>query len=373
MRTEAAILWEFGGDWSVEEIELDAPRSGEVLLEVVASGMCHSDEHLRTGDLPFLPPIIGGHEGAGVVVEVGPEVSWLQPGDHVITSFIPACGRCPSCASGHSNLCDLGAHLGARGQIADGTSRHHARGEDLATMCLLGTFAAHTVVNEASCIKVDPSVPLEQACLLGCGVVTGWGSAVNAAGTGPADTIVVVGIGGIGASALLGARAAGAKQIVAVDPVGSKRERALAFGATHTAPSLGEARNLIKEITWGRMANQLVMCMGVGDGQLLLDALSCVGKRGEVVVTNIHPASEISVSMSLLDLTLQEKVVRGSLFGSGNPRADVPKLLELHAAGELPLDQLVTQTYPLERINDGYEDMRDGTNIRGVLLPGSGG
>ena len=368
MRTEAAILWETGTDWSVEEIELDPPRAGEVLIEMRASGMCHSDEHLRTGDLPFSPPIIGGHEGAGVVVEVGSGVSWLQPGDHVVGSFIPACGRCPSCASGHSNLCDLGALLGGPGQISDGTPRHHARGKDLGTMCLLGTFARHTVVSESSCIKIDPGVPLDRACLLGCGVVTGWGSAVYAARTGPADTLVVVGIGGIGASALLGARAGGAKQIVAVDPVESKRTRALELGATHTAASLAEAHGLVERITWGRMANQLIFCMGVGDGRLLADGLACVGKGGRVVVTNIHPAAESTATISLLDLTLQEKVVQGSLFGSANPRADTPKLLELYAAGQLPLDALVTNTYPLEKINDGYEDMRNGTNLRGVLV-----
>jgi S-(hydroxymethyl)glutathione dehydrogenase/alcohol dehydrogenase len=367
MQTKAAILWELGKEWSVEEIELDPPQSGEVLVELVASGMCHSDEHLVTGDLPFALPIIGGHEGAGIVREVGPEVSWLRPGDHVVFGFIPSCGRCPSCATGHSNLCDLGAKLGGGRQIADDTSRHHAQGQDLGLMCLLGTFAHHTVVNEASCIKVDDTVPLDKACLLGCGVVTGWGSAVYAAQTGPADTIVVVGVGGIGASAVLGARAAGAKQIVAVDPIESKRERAKALGATHTAADLIAAVDLVRDITWGRMANQLVFCMGVGDAQLLALGLSCVGKRGTVVVTNIHPALELSATVSMLDLTLNEKRIQGSLFGSGNPRADIPKLLELYAAGELPLDDLVTRTYPLEGVNDGYEDLRSGANIRGVL------
>jgi len=368
MKTEAAILWGLGEDWSVEEIELDPPKAGEILVEMKASGMCHSDEHLRTGDLPFPPPIIGGHEGAGIVKEVGPEVSWLKPGDHVVGAFIPACGRCPSCATGHSNLCDLGAKLSQRGQISDDTPRHHARGQDLSTMCLLGTFARHTVINEASAIKIDEGVPLERACLMGCGVVTGWGSSVYAAQTGPADTIVIVGVGGIGASAILGAVAAGAKQIVAVDPIDSKRDRALKLGATHTAPSLGEAMTLLQDITWGRMANQLVLSMGVGDGQLLIQALGCVGKRGKVIVTNIHPAMELGASISLLDMTLNEKVVQGSLFGSGNPRNDIPKLLELFAAGQLPLDDLVTNTYSLAQINQGYADMLDGTNIRGVIL-----
>ena len=183
-----------------------------------------------------------------------------------------------------------------------------------------------------------------------------------------AGPLPVVGIGGIGASAILGAVNAGSKQIVAVDPVASKRDRALKLGATHTAASLGEAIPLLQDITWGRMANQLVMCMGVGDGQLLIQALGCVGKRGRVIITNIHPAFELSAAVNLFDLTLQEKSIRGSLFGSGNPRADVPKLLELYAAGLLPLDDLVTNTYPLERINEGYEDMLNGTNIRGVLL-----
>ena len=177
-----------------------------MLVKLAASGMCHSDEHLVTGDLPFELPIIGGHEGAGVVEEVGPGVSWLQPGDHVVFGFIPSCGRCPSCSTGHQNLCDLGMYLGGGLQIGDQTSRHHAQGKDLRLMCLLGTFSHHTVVNEASCIKIEPDVPLDKACLLGCGVVTGWGSAVYAAEVAPGDTVAVVGIGGIGANAVQGAR-----------------------------------------------------------------------------------------------------------------------------------------------------------------------
>lgn len=368
MQTQAAILWETGKDWSVEEIELDPPKAGEVLVKLTASGMCHSDEHLVTGDLPFALPTIGGHEGAGVVEAVGDGVSWLSPGDKVVFGFIPSCGRCPSCATGHSNLCDLGALMAGGRQISDGTARHHAQGQDIGLMCVLGTFAHHTVVNEASCIKVDQTVPLDKACLLGCGVVTGWGSAVYAAQTGPADTIAIVGVGGIGASAILGAKAAGAKQILAVDPIDSKRERALALGATHTAASLEEAKAVLSDITWNRMANQLIFTMGVGDGSLLIEGLACVGKRGTVVVTNIHPATELSANVSLLDLTLNEKKIVGSLFGSGNPRADIPKLLELYAAGQLPLDDLITRTYPLAGVNDGYEDMRSGANIRGVLV-----
>jgi S-(hydroxymethyl)glutathione dehydrogenase/alcohol dehydrogenase len=368
MRTKAAVLWEIGAEWNVEEIELDPPGPGEVLVKIAASGMCHSDEHLVTGDLPFELPIIGGHEGAGVVQEVGPGVSWLAPGDHVVFGFIPSCGRCPSCSTGHQNLCDLGALMGLGKQITDGTSRHHAQGKDLGLMCLLGTFAHHTVVNEASCIKIEQDVPLDKACLLGCGVVTGWGSAVYAAEVQPGDTVAVVGVGGIGANAIQGAKLAGAKRIVAIDPIEFKREKAMEFGATHTAASMAEAIPLLQDITWGTMANKVIMTMGVGDGAVLGEGLALAAKRGRVVVTNIHPALEYSASMSLLDLTLMEKQIVGSLFGSGNPRADIPKLLGLYREGLLDLDGLVTQTYTLDDVNDGYEAMRAGENIRGVMV-----
>jgi len=368
VKTKAAILWELNTPGSVEEIELDAPKAGEVLVKIAASGMCHSDEHVVTGDLPFAMPIIGGHEGAGVVEAVGPGVSWLAPGDHVVFGFIPSCGRCPSCSTGHSNLCDMGALLGTGKQISDGTSRHHAKGQDISTMCLLGTFAHHTVVNEASCIKIEKDIPLEKACLLGCGVVTGWGSSVYAAEVSPGDTVVVVGIGGIGANAVQGAKLAGAKHVIAIDPIEFKREKAMQFGATHTAASMAEALPLVQQISWGTMANKVIMTMGVGSGAVFGEALALTAKRGRVVVTNIHPAMEYSASMSLLDLTLMEKQVVGSLFGSGNPRADIPKLISLYREGQLDLDSLISKTYPLEGVNDGYDDMRAGKNIRGVLV-----
>ncbi|WP_117000277.1 NDMA-dependent alcohol dehydrogenase [Desertimonas flava] len=368
MKTKAAILWDVNKEWSVEEIELDPPGPGEVLVKLAASGMCHSDEHLVTGDLPFALPIIGGHEGAGVVQEVGAGVSWLEPGDHVVFGFIPSCGRCESCSTGHQNLCDLGAILGLGRQV-DGTARHHAAdGTDLGLMCMLGTFAHHTVVNEASCIKIDKDAPLDRACLLGCGVVTGWGSSVYAAEVSPGDVVAVVGIGGIGANAIQGARLAGAKQIWAIDPIEFKREKAMEFGATHTAASLEEALPLIQEASWGKMANKVIMTMGVGDGSVLASALALTAKRGRVVVTNIHPAAEMTANVSLLDVTLMEKQVVGSLFGSANPRADIPKLLELYGKAQIDLDGLVTKTYTLDQVNEGYQDMRDGKNIRGVLI-----
>lgn len=368
MQTEAAVLWEHGADWKIETIELDDPKAGEVRVNLMASGMCHSDEHLVTGDLPFELPIIGGHEGAGVVEEIGPGVTTLAPGDHVVFGFIPACGRCAPCSTGHQNLCDLGQFLATGKQITDQTSRHHSGERDLSLMCCLGTFAKQTVVNEASCIKIDDDLPLDKACLVGCGVTTGWGSSVYAAEVGPGDNVAVIGVGGIGANAVQGARLAGAERIFAIDPVEFKREQAQKFGATHTGTTAAESFEMIQGETWGRMCDKVIVTMGVGDGSQLAAIMGLVAKRGRAVITNIHPWTETTANVSMLDLTLMEKGVVGSLFGSANPRADIPKLLELYRQGQLDLDGLVTKTYKLEDVNQGYADMRDGKNIRGVLI-----
>lgn len=372
MKTRAAILRERNQPWSVEEIELDPPKAGEVLVKLVASGMCHSDEHLFTGDLAGAspePPMIGGHEGSGIVVEVGAGVSWLEPGDHVVFGFVPSCGKCSYCAEGRSNLCDNTMYFGTGLQITDGTARHHGQnGEDLALMCLLGTFAEHTVVNESSCVKIDKEWPLDKACLLGCGVVTGWGSAVYAAAVKPGDYVAVVGLGGIGANAVQGAKMAGARAVAAIDPVEFKREKAMAFGATHTYASIQEAMENLADSTWGRGFDKVIMTMGVGDGQALGEAFHLGAKRAKIVVTNIHPTSEASIQVPAAFLTLMEKQLIGSLFGSGNIRKDIPRLMELYTQGQLNLDDLVTQTYTLDQINEGYDAMRNGENIRGVIL-----
>ncbi|MBP2369795.1 NDMA-dependent alcohol dehydrogenase [Pseudonocardia parietis] len=367
METLAAVLWERDAPWSVETIELDPPGPEEVQVELHASGMCHSDEHIVTGDMPFHLPCIGGHEGAGIVQAVGSKVTSVQPGDHVVFGFTPSCGRCPSCSTGHQSLCDLGARLYTGRQISDGTARHHGRGQDIATACLVGSFAHHTVVHEASCIRIDPSVPLDRACLLGCGFVTGWGSAVYAADVRPGDTVVVAGVGGIGAAAIQGAKLAGARVIVALDPAASKKEQALAMGATHVATSWEEAPGVVAEATWNRGVDKFICTMGRGDGKLVRKALAMTAKRGRMVVTNIHPAGEREVAVNFMDLTLSEKQIVGTLYGSANPRADIPKLLELWSAGLVDLDAVVSRTYALEDINDGYADMRTGNFLRGVL------
>lgn len=367
MEAKAAILWGVGEPWSVEEVELDEPEPSEVLIRMVTAGLCHSDEHLVTGDLPIYLPAVGGHEGSAVVEKVGDAVTGLAPGDHVVMSFIPSCGKCRWCSSGHQTLCDLGQYLMTGMPIANGTARMRARGQGVGPMSLVGCFATHQVVHEASLVKVDPEIPLEKAALVSCGVTTGFGSAVNTAQVRPGDVVVVVGIGGIGANAVQGARIAGARVIVAVDPVESKLETAKRLGATHTAPDVFAAFSLVNEITWGVRADSAILTVDVARGELIGPTVSLVRKGGNVVVTALAPFVQSEVTLSLFELTLWHKELRGSLFGGGNPRVDIPQLLQLYQSGQLNLDDLITKSYSLEEINEGYEDMRAGKNIRGVI------
>jgi len=367
MKTQAAVLWGLNQDWTVEEVELDPPRANEVLVKLAASGLCHSDEHLRTGDIPIPFPVVGGHEGAGIVEEVGPGVTSVQPGDHVVLAFIPACGICRYCATGHSNLCDLGAGI-ILGPQLDGTYRFHARGQEVGQMCLLGTFSPHTVVPEASCVKIEPDFPLDKAALVGCGVTTGFGSAVRSAGIKPGDTVVVMGIGGIGANAVQGARLAGALNIVAIDPVSMKREMAQQLGATHVAGTFDDAWAIVSELTRGQLADQAIITTDVAESAYLGQALSLVGKGGRVVVTAIGHPDESKADMSLFELTLYEKEIHGALFGSSNPRVDIPKILRHYQQGQVLLDELITTRYRLEDINQGYADMLAGKNVRGLVV-----
>jgi NDMA-dependent alcohol dehydrogenase len=379
MKTKAAVLYGPHTEYQIEEIDLDPPKEGEVLVKFAASGMCHSDEHLVTGDMVLDEeiaammgwkqfPIIAGHEGAGEVVEVGPGVPDLAVGDHVVTSFVPSCGVCPSCSTGHQNLCDLGATL-LSGRQQDGTSRHHAHdGSDLSTMCCLGTFAEHSVMNRASLVKIAPDIPLDKAALVACGVTTGWGSATYAADVQPGEVVVVVGTGGVGMNAVQGAALAGARYVIAVDPVEFKREQAQVFGATHTAASVEDAAALVTELTWGRMADKAIITTGVAEGEMIAPVMGMVSKGGRAVVTAVANMTATDVQLSLFDLAMQQKQLVGTIFGSANPRYDIPRLLGLYQSGQLKLDELITTTYGLDDINQGYQDMRDGKNIRGVIV-----
>ena len=368
MKTKAAILRGPQQDWEVVELELDPPKDNEVLIRFVAAGLCHSDEHLRTGDMPGRYPIIGGHEGSGVIEEVGPGVTRVKKGDHVVCSFIPSCGRCRFCSTGQQNLCDMGATI-LEGLMPDGTFRFHLDGEELGGLCMLGTFSQWAVISEYSCVAVDKDLPLEKAVLVGCGVPTGWGSAVYAAGVRPGETVVIYGIGGIGINAVQGARHAGAKNVVAVDPLANKREKAEELGATHSAPTAEEAQQLVwEQLAPGVGADNAIVTVGVVKEDVVESAFNMVRKGGTVTVTGLGNLMEKTIHLNGAILTLYQKRVQGTLFGSANPIYDIKKMLDLYRTGDIKLDELITKTYRLEDINAGYQDLLDGNNIRGVIL-----
>ncbi len=368
MKTKGALLWGVGQEWSVEEIEVGDPVAGEVQIELAASGMCHSDEHVLTGATPVESfPFLGGHEGAGIVTKVGPGVTSLAEGDHVVTAFIPACGKCPSCSAGQQNLCDLGMFAVVGASIADSTYRVQTQGKDVNRMCQLGTFSPYVTVHESSAVKIEDDIPLDKAALVGCGVSTGWGSATTVADVRPGETVVILGAGGVGMNAVQGAAAAGAKRVVVIDPVAFKREQAMAFGATHTFESAEKATEAVGQLTWGRMAEKAIICVGDIHGEDIEIAMNLIGKGGRVVVTGMGNAMNMDVTLNLFMFTLLQKDLQGAIFGGTSPRREIPWLLSMYREGKLKLDELVTTTYALEDINQGYADMRDGKNIRGMI------
>lgn len=367
MRTRGAVLFESPGEWEIVEIEVGRPRQNELVVKMVAAGLCHSDDHYVKGDTPAPLPLAGGHEGAGIVTEVGPNTPGWSEGDHVVMSFLPACGRCRWCASGQQNLCDMGRFL-RDGTREDGSFRLSLPGDDrnLAQMCGISTFSKHTVIDVAAAIKVEPDLPLQSACLTGCGVGTGWGSAVNSAEIAPGQTVIVMGVGGIGAHAIQGARHAGASTIIAVDPNPSKHETAELLGATDTFTGMEDAIELARFRTNGQGADAAIICTGVLLPEHTRQAFDAIRKAGIVVVVSLGQADE-DLAVNARELTLYQKRIQGAVFGQSNPTIDIPRMLELYRNGTLLLDELVTKTYTLDEINQGYVDMHTGLNVRGVI------
>jgi S-(hydroxymethyl)glutathione dehydrogenase / alcohol dehydrogenase len=368
MRTRGALIWDFNQPWSVEEIDIGEPRKGEVKVQLEAAGLCHSDHHVVSGDIPMAAfPMLGGHEGAGVVVEVGDGVEDLAVGDHVAASFIPSCGKCPSCQLGERNLCDLGMGLMAGTAVSDGTFRVQAKGQNVYPYALLGTFAPYIVVHQTSLVKIDPAIPFEAAALVSCGVTTGFGSATRAAEVRPGEDVVVVGLGGVGIAALLGAVHCGARNVFAVEPVEWKRDQALKFGATHVYPDIDTALMAIADITVGRMARKVIVTVGRSDGADVEKYMSATSKGGTCVMTAMGSVVEADVTLNLSIFTLMQKRLQGTIFGGGNPQYDIPLILSMYQAGRLNLDDMVTRRYRLDQINEGYQDMLEGRNIRGII------
>jgi NDMA-dependent alcohol dehydrogenase len=371
VETRGAIIREAPGKFEVVDLVVDDPRAGEIQVKLAASGMCHSDDHLATGDIPVGHyPMAGGHEGAGVVTAVGPGVTTFKEGDHVVFSFLPACGKCRWCANGMSYLCDLGAGLllGARFDDPESFRLKLKDGTPVGQMCGISTFAQVTTVNVDSAIKIPDDIPLEVACLTGCGVGTGWGSAVQAAKVEPGDTVIIMGIGGIGINAVQGAAHAGASHVIAVDPVAFKREKASELGATETFASIEEADEFAKSITNGQGADKAIVTVGVTKPEHVAQAFQAIRKAGTVVVTGLGNIQEVGVPISIGELTLFAKELKGALFGDSNPHTDILRMLRLYQEGKIKLDELITKKYSLDEINQCYEDMHAGKNIRGVII-----
>jgi NDMA-dependent alcohol dehydrogenase len=369
-QTRGAIVRQAPGKFEVVDLEVDDPRPGEIQVKMVGSGLCHSDDHIATGDIPVgVYPFAGGHEGAGIVSKAGANNKGLKEGDHVVFSFLPSCGHCRWCASGMQNLCDLGAGLLAGTRWSEDTTRLKLPdGTPVGQMCGISTFCETTTVAEDSCVKVPEDIPLDVACLVGCGVGTGWGSAVNAGGVQPGHTTIVMGIGGIGINAVQGASHAGASNIIAVDPVAMKRETAQQLGATHAVETMEEATELAKQFTNGQGADQTIITVGVIKPEYIGQGMASIRKAGTVVVTalgNIADTTPLPVSMA--DITLFQKRIQGAMFGMSNPNWDILRQLELYRSGALKLDELITKTYSLDQVAQGYEDMHAGKNVRSVI------
>lgn len=367
MKTRAAILREINTPWSVEEIELDDPQQGEILVKTLAAGMCHSDEHAHDGTMAAPLPLIGGHEGAGVVIATGPGVRDFEQGDHIACSFIPSCGKCRWCAAGQQNLCDLGAQLMQPEMMAGGFRHHSNTGEDLSSFLKLGTFAEHMVISVDSAVKIPKDISPGVAALVSCGVTTGYGSAIHRAEVQPGDTVVVVGCGGLGHAAIQGAVLAGAKNVVAVDPAEFKQESAMEFGATHRAESMQAATELVGQLTLGVMADSVILTPGVLTGDMIAPAQFLTRKGGTVVATAVAPTAQMDVQLNLFEFAMMNKQLRGCLFGSTSPRQEIPQILSMYQAGQLKLDEMITNTYSLDQINEGYDDMLNNKNVRGVI------
>ncbi|MGQ0481130.1 MAG: NDMA-dependent alcohol dehydrogenase [Pseudonocardia sp.] len=370
MKTRAAILRGSPGRFETAVLDLDEPRAGEVLVKMAATGLCHSDDHMQTGHMKMKTyPAVGGHEGAGVIQQVGPEVHGLREGDHVVLACMTACGRCKFCSMGQQNLCDLGQFMLVGGRNDNPTTyRMHLDGAPVAQFAGLATFSEYTTVDARACVKISPDIPLDKACLVGCGVGTGWGSAVNAAGIEVGDTVIVMGIGGVGINAVQGASHAGAQNVIAVDPVAFKREKAEELGATHSFASMEEATELAKSFTNGQGADSAIVTVGVTNGGHIAEAFGSLRKGGTVVVTGAGDGREVGIPVPIAELIMYQKRIQGAVFGSTSPTADIPRQLSLYQSGKLKLDELITTRYSIDQVAEGYEDMHAGKNIRGVVV-----
>lgn len=363
MKTRAAVLYERGKPTPyaasrplvIEDVELEGPGQGEVLVEIAAAGLCHSDLSTINGSRPRPLPIILGHEAAGIVRDTGSGVTTLKPGDHVVFSFVPVCGHCPQCATGRAQLCENGAASNLAGSLLSGQRRFSRTTGDRGTIhhhLGVSAFSRFTVAAVESLVKVEASVPLDTAVLFGCAVMTGVGAVVNTARVQAGTSVAVFGLGGVGLAAVMGAKAAGAWPIIAVDRLDTKLELAKRCGATHTInASQGDTVAVLRELTRGGVETAIE---AVGSEKVLVQAYTATRRGGTTITIGLPDPSKM-LSIPAVTISAEERTLKGSFMGSCVPARDIPRFLQMHHAGLLPVDLLRSRTLALDEINEGFD------------------
>lgn len=374
MRVRAAVLESMGAPapyaasrpLRVQEVELEPPGPGEVLVRIAAAGLCHSDLSVINGDRPRPLPMVLGHEAAGIVEAVGPGVEDLARGDHVVLVFMPSCGHCLPCMEGRPALCEPGAAANGAGTLLSGARRLRRDGAPVNHHVGVSAFAEYATVSRRSLVKIDPDLPLDEAALFGCAVLTGAGAVINTGGVRPGQTVAVVGLGGVGLCALLAAVASGAREIVAVDLLPEKLAFARQLGATMTfdAREAGVAE-AIREASKGGVDFAFELA---GSAKALELAWSITRRGGTTITAGLpHPSARLPVP--IVQLVAEERVLKGSYIGTAVPGRDVPRLIELYRKGRLPVDRLLSGRMKLEEINEGFDRLAQGSAIRQIVLP----
>ena len=364
---KAAILTGLEQPLEIHDVDLESPHAGEVKVRMGASGVCHSDLSVQNGTLMGVAPIILGHEGAGIIEEVGEGVTDFKPGDHVVISWVPQCGECYFCMRGQGELCKAADASLASGGLLDGTPRFSWKGAPLSQMAASGTFSEVSVIPESGAVKIPDDVDMKVAALIGCGVLTGVGAALNTADIKKGDTVAVVGCGGVGLNVIQGARIAGAGEIIAIDMNETKLQMAKEFGATATInASQGDPVSQVMSMTEERGADVAFEVIGLGP---TIDQTITMTRRGGQAILVGVPRMDVMVTIpAFLGLVLQEKTIKGCWYGSSNVRQDVPKLIDLYKKGDLKLDELISREISLDEVNDAFEAMKTGEVARSVIV-----
>jgi S-(hydroxymethyl)glutathione dehydrogenase/alcohol dehydrogenase len=362
----AAVLREVGKPMQIEDVTIADPKPGEALVKIIGTGVCHSDYHVIKGEWASQFPIVLGHEASGIVEAVGEGVTQAKPGDHVVLSFAPNCGQCPCCVAGQPHLCSGYAHV-PPGGLLDGTSRLSVGDETVYMFGKMASFAEYSVVAGASLIPIRKDAPLAKAALVGCAVMTGVGAALNTARIEAGSTVMVVGCGGVGLNCIQGARLASASRIIAVDVADDKLEFARKFGATDVVNSMrDDPVAAVRELTGGYGVDYALEAIGL---QITIEqCYHAVRRGGTAVVVGMAPDG-VKASIPARAIAGSEKTLKGCFYGSTRPRIDMPRLVDFYMDGRLLLDELVTRTYPLEQINEAFDDLGRGGVGRGLLLP----